>query len=245
MRIGRWQFTPGLWPTLVTIVLLGLLLSLGFWQLDRAQQKRDLLSAYEQEQRRDRSPVRLRPDLKPGPELDYGHGEAVGHYDAAHQFLLDNRTHDGQVGYEVITPLLTDQGGAILVNRGWIPIGQGREQLPSVKVDDAPRTVAGRIKRLPERVFTLGEEQPRTAWPYRVQRIDVERFTRELGYPVSAYTLLLDAAAADGYLRDWKPVQGFGPERNVGYAVQWFGLAATLAAIFLFVNLQPLSRDDS
>ncbi len=243
MRFGRWHFTPGLWPTLVTILLLGILVSLGFWQLDRAEQKRRLVSAYEQ-QGGDRSLLRMTAGAGIGPELEYRRAEASGRYDGAHQFLLDNRTHNGEVGYEVITPLITDQGGAILVNRGWIPLGEGRDRLPSVSVATDARRVVGRLKLLPRHVFMLGEEQPRTTWPYRVEHIDTERFEKELGYPVSAYTLLLDSAATDGYLRDWQPVQQFGPERNVGYAVQWFGLAVALAGIFLAVNLHKVTHDE-
>lgn len=243
MTFGRWRFSPGLWPTLVTILLLGILLSLGFWQLDRAEQKRQMIAAYDA-QGRERSRLLLKAATRIGPEFEFRSAQTAGRYDGAHQFLLDNRTHNGQAGYEVITPLLTGEGGAILVDRGWIPLGESRDRLPSVAVDDGPRLLTGRIKLPPSRVFTLGEEQPRSEWPYRVQRVDAERFARELGYPVSGYTLLLDADVADGYVRDWKPVQGFGPERNVGYAVQWFGLAAALLAIFLVVNLRKANRDE-
>jgi len=244
MRLGRWQFTPGLWPTLVTILLLGILVSLGFWQLDRAAQKRQLLADYAQENA-DRSPLRVKVDTDVGPELDYRRAEIVGHYDAAHQFLLDNRTHNGAAGYEVITPLVVAGGGAILVNRGWIPLGPSRDQLPSVNVGADARTLAGRLRQLPTRVFMIGAELPRSVWPYRVEHIDTRLFANELGYPVSAYTLLLDADAPDGYVRDWQPVQGFGPERNVGYAVQWFGLAVALASIYLVVNLHKVTSDES
>jgi surfeit locus 1 family protein len=243
MRLGSWQFAPGLWPTLVTIVLLGLLTSLGFWQLDRAEQKRRLLAQYEQ-LAGDRSPLRPDPRAELGPEFNYRGARVSGYYDGAHQFLLDNRTLDGQPGYEVITPLVTGDGAAFLVNRGWIPLGPGRDRLPEVTVDGQPRSVSGQIKLPPSRVFMLAEEQPRRVWPYRVQHIDVERFERELGYPVSSYMLLLDPSAPDGYRRNWQPVQGFGPERNVGYAVQWFGLAAALLVIYLVVNLRKVNSDE-
>jgi len=47
--------------------------------------------------------------------------------------------------------------------------------------------------------------------------------------------LLLDSEQQDGYVRDWNTLP-FGPERNVGYAVQWFGLAVALLIIYLVVN---------
>ncbi len=49
----------------------------------------------------------------------------------AHQFLLDNMTHAGRAGYEVLTPLLLDDGRVLLVNRGWLPLPDGRrDELP-------------------------------------------------------------------------------------------------------------------
>ena len=68
-----------------------------------------------------------------------------GYYDSAHQFLLDNRSRDSVPGVEVLTPLVLDDGSAVIVNRGWLPFGPTRQDLPSVAVDGAKRNVVGRI----------------------------------------------------------------------------------------------------
>ncbi len=233
MRAGSLEFRPGLWPTLVTVVLLGILIGLGFWQLDRADQKRALLAKYRTENKA--AVVRIDKRLTSAKTLEYQLGEARGRYDNSHQFLLDNRTHDGVVGYHVLTPLRLAGGAAVLINRGWIPLGQSRERLPDITVSDADRRVRGKLKLVPEKVFMLGEEPAREQWPWRVQRIDVQLFANELGYPLMPYVVLLDAGTEDGYQRDWRPLK-FGPERNLGYAVQWFGLAGALLLIYFFVN---------
>ena len=82
----------------------------------------------------------------------------------------------------------------------------------------------------------LGEQEPRQRWPYRIQRIHIPALSAELQRSLLPFVLLLDNEEPDGYLRDWQPLVGFGPERNVGYAVQWFGLAAALLIIYLTVN---------
>jgi surfeit locus 1 family protein len=56
-----------------------------------------------------------------------------------------------------------------------------------------------------------------------------------LGQPLYARLVLLDAGAADGYLREWRPA-GFAPERHVGYALQWYALALTLVVAYLVVS---------
>ena len=234
MRFGKLDFNPGLWPSVATLIVFGILISLGFWQLDRAQQKRDLLAGYEGDTRD--TVVQLEPDLRSVTDLNYQFATALGYYDAEHQFLLDNRTHQGRAGYHVLTPLKLRQSSvAVLVNRGWIPMGASRAELPDTGVSTQRRSVEGRLKQPSVGGLVLGKEQPRQRWPYRIQRVDIERLSAELGYPLLPVILLLDGEQRDGYVRDWNPLQS-GPERNVGYAVQWFGLAAALLIIYLVVN---------
>jgi len=236
MRFGSLEFAPGRWPTVITLVVFGLLLSLGFWQLDRAADKRALLAQYHAGA--GAAPLRLDAKLHSVEGLQYQLASATGSYDAAHQFLLDNRTHNGVAGYQVLTPLRLKRGAAaVLVNRGWVPLGTSRDVLPPIPVDGTERTVTGRISQPSLKGFTLGEEQPRRGWPYRIQRTDIDRLANELGYPLLPLELLLNPDQPDGYVREWHPLT-FGPERNVGYAVQWFSMAAVLVIIYLAVNLQ-------
>jgi surfeit locus 1 family protein len=236
MRIAGTEFRPRLWPSLITLILLGILLSLGFWQLDRAEQKRALLAEYHGPG--EATVIRLEPGTVSIDGRRYRFASAVGRYDPAHQFLLDNRVHRGRVGYHVLTPFkLRDSQVAVLVNRGWVPIEGDRTRLPDPHADEMPKTVKGRIRQPPTGGFMLGEEVPRRGWPYRIQRIDLDRLQRELGYTLLPVVLLLDPEQPDGFARDWTPLR-FGPERNVGYAVQWFGLAAALLVIYLVVNLR-------
>lgn len=235
MRIGSLEFSPGHWPTVVTLALLGVLVSLGFWQLDRAEQKRELLAQYGAG--RDRTVLQIEADLTSAAGLDYQSASVAGHYDSGHQFLLDNRTHEGQAGYQVLTPfVIRDSKVAVLVNRGWVRMGNSRDRLPDVMVPEGWRQVLGRLKVPPKKVFMLGEDEPRQGWPWRIQQIRIELLSAELGRPLLPVVVLLDAEQPDGYVRQWQPLVGFGPERNIGYAIQWFGLAATLLVIYLAVN---------
>lgn len=242
MRVGSLEFRPALWPTVVTVVLFAFLTGLGFWQLDRAEQKKALITQYGNEQAR--TVLRLEADLKSTAGLNYHSAIVTGHYDTRHQFLLDNRTHAGRAGYQVLTPLIIRNSRvAVLVNRGWIPLGQSRGILPKVTVPEHRRGISGRIKIPPEKVFMLGDEDPRQGWPWRIQQIRIDALSAELGRPLLPVILLLDAGEPDGYVREWKPVAGFGPERNIGYAVQWFGLAMTLLTIYLVVNTRKVNND--
>lgn len=237
MRLGSVEFKPGLWPSLVTALLMVLLLSLGFWQLDRANQKRSLLNAYGE--RPEDAAVQLQAGFVPNADWRYRRAEVAGRYDPAHQFLLDNRVYQGRVGYQVLTPLrLADGEHAVLINRGWVPQGATRADLPAVPVEQtAAVRVAGLID-LPGAAFVLGEGEGRDpGWPKVLQLIQFDVQAQQLGVKLLPLVLLLDADAPDGFVRDWQPVV-FGPEKHVGYAVQWFSLGAALLIIYVWVNLK-------
>ncbi len=235
MRFGSIEFSPGRWPSLITLIVFGILMSLGFWQLDRAEQKKVLLGEFSGGTAQ--APFRLDENIESFDDLQYQFAIAAGTYDAERQFLQDNRTRNGVAGYEVLTPLrLEGSDLAVLVNRGWIPLGASRAQLPGLPVAEDGREIIGRIKRVSLDGFRLGEEELREGWPYRIQRIDTEYLGDELGYRLMPIILLLAPEERDGFVREWHPLT-FGPERNVGYAVQWFGLALALAIIYLAVNL--------
>ena len=117
-------FTPKLIPTLFVLISLPILLSLGIWQLHRADYKRRLLAQYRTQPK---TPLQLK-DIPPQPlaNLEYRQIKVTDRYDNAHQILIDNKISHHRVGYEVLTPFIPDHGNRVLVvNRGWIA-GTGR-----------------------------------------------------------------------------------------------------------------------
>lgn len=235
---GR-EFRPSLFPTLATLLLLPLLLGLSLWQWQRAEQKQALQDAFQSRVRQEA--VALQTLATPADEL-YRTVTAEGRYDSAHQILLDNQVYQGQPGYYVYTPLrLTDQQSAVLVNRGWVPLGESRAQQPVVSLNEADIRVTGRLGQPSNPGILL--DNPRTnQWPKVVQHIDYSELSQALEYTLTDAVILLDPAAPDGYVRNWQPTfGGMGPERHIGYAVQWFALAITLIIIYIVMNFKRSS----
>lgn len=235
MRFANRDFSPRPLPTLATIVLLPILISLGFWQLDRAEQKRELLRQYQQQE--GRGAVNLN-ELTPGQEVyPYQHVEVTGRFDNGQQFLLDNKVYQGRAGYEVITPLLVSDGKpAILINRGWIPQTASRMQLPAVPTPNEKMKIIGRLKLDSATGFHLGESGiDNDNWPRLIQWLDIEQMEKQLGYKLQPFVILLDPANKAGFERDWY-IKKISPEKNTSYAVQWFALATALIIIFVVVN---------
>lgn len=237
MRIGGFRFNPGLWPTLATLVLLPLLLSLGFWQLDRADQKRAFLASVELG--REAAPVDLNRETPGYDQVRHHRARAVGEYDGAHQLLIENQIRDGRSGYQVLTPLrLRGTDLAVLVDRGWLPAPARRTELPDVTAPAGPQPVSGVIDSGPAPGLKLGGAGEESGWPRRVQFLDYAGLGALLPYRVLPYLIRLDDEVTGGYRRDWQPVQEMGPARHQAYAVQWFGLALALLVIYLVVNLK-------
>ncbi len=228
--------------TVLAAVLVVAMTRLGFWQLDRAEEKRALFDDFEAGAIGRAVSIETLGDNY----LDrYRRVAVTGRYDAAHQILLDNMTFEGHVGYHVLTPLIPSAGGpAMLVNRGWIPASPRREEIPSVDVAAEQRSIAGRVDRLPRPGIEVDVASVATSgWPRLASFPKTAELETVLGYPLREEVLLLDSAEPDGYVRAWRP-PGFGPERHLGYAVQWFALAATLLIIYVVLTLKTHRRNN-
>jgi len=204
--------------------------ALGHWQLGRAGEKRVLHEEFSRA-----GPALLLPPAAV-PAERYQRVSARGSYDPGHQFLLDNMAHAGRAGMHVLTPLLLADGSAVLVNRGWLPFGSTRASLPEIPVGAEPRTVTGRVDRLPRPSVELAAP-PARGWPRLTSFPHMQELADALQRELRPQLILLDAREPDGYLRDWR-VPGTSPERHLGYAIQWFAFAVTAVAIWFALGLR-------
>ena len=234
--MGIREFSPRPFTTLLTLALLVLLVSLGRWQLRRGAEKQRLYDEFAAG-----TQATMPVDAATPPLPRYQHVAASGHYDPTRQILIDNMgSPDGRAGYFVLTPFALQGGGWILVNRGWVPLGASRRELPQVAVPGTERTIKGRTDNLPRPGIRLSGAAA-LAPPFPVvadfpRFADVQRLLREKTWAQAAPLVLLDKDQPDGYLRAWS-APGFPPIRHIAYAVQWFGLALTLAVIYVVTNV--------
>jgi surfeit locus 1 family protein len=236
IKIGSRIFAPRVFTTLATIVLVALLISLGRWQLRRAEEKRVLFDSFAAG-----TDVTRVIDLGTPPLRRYQHVEAGGHYDQTRQILIDNMVNGERAGYFVITPFALAGGGWLLVNRGWVTLGATRAARPAIDVAGDTRQVRGRADHMPSPGIQMGTKAP-LAPPFPVvasfpSRSEIAQLLRESSWTAAAELVLLDAGEPDGYVRNWS-APGFPPLRHIAYAVQWFALALTLLVIYVVTNLR-------
>lgn len=243
MQLAGFRFAPRLIPTAVYFVLLSFLLTLGFWQLDRADQKRADLAA---RAAATQAPVlTLNQSKVTLASAEYRRARAHGEYDTSKQFLLDNRVEDGQVGYRVLTPFrLEGSAQAVLVDRGFVPIVDGREVMPTLPAIENKNQVTGRISGGPSVGMRLGEPTDTPGqWPRRVQYMDFAYMDSAVDYALANFVLIEGSLANDTVARrSTRDAWRFGPERHEGYAFQWFALATALTLIWIVVNTKRQAR---
>jgi cytochrome oxidase assembly protein ShyY1 len=223
------------WALLIVFVaLLGVaFVSLGNWQLDRlAQRKERNATTITNEQK----PVQLYEQVFTHPITDadqWQRVEARGTFDADHQFVVRYRSNGGADGYEVLTPLRT-ASGAVLVDRGFIPLERGT-RIPSVA--PAPPTgevsVVGHVRR-----NERGRRAATAPAGNQVRLINSDAIAVTLPYEIeSGYIGLLTVQPEQqgGFQPVQLPDLSEGP--HFWYAVQWFLFTAIgVAGIVVFIR---------
>jgi len=231
------SFRPSAGLTVVLLVLLPIFLLLGWWQLQRAEEKRQLQAQYDALARDE--PVWISRHSESAEALRFHRVRVRGVYEPRFQILLDNRVHQGQAGYHVLTPLrIEDSDMRVLVNRGWVPLGESRDRPP---VPDAPAgtvEVVG-VATLPSEVPLKLVSPPRAGgwqpvWPY----LEIDSYHAATGFSVQPIVVLLDPESpAGGFDRHWTRLDS-GIAVHHGYAFQWFALAVTLLAVYVYLGMR-------
>jgi len=228
------------------VLVSALFLSLGIWQLNRAEEKRTLLA---READAADAPVvsidAVLDDIDTAA-IRYARVAITGVWMPEKQLLWDNRVHAGKAGYEVITPLLTESGATVLVNRGWIAVGPSREILPDVKkgLNDVAVVSFQGVVSQPSKGLAGGPAiEPSSKWPKRAQYLDFTVFNDEFGdefLPALIQGRLVGDPVTEAWhlIGNWEPTEEFGPSRHLGYAVQWFALLATLIFLYLWYEVR-------
>lgn len=222
-------FRPGILPSVVVALLLPLLVTLGFWQLARAEEKRALLASHET--RQNAAPISL-TELEQQRDPAHTRIRLQGQFDERHSLLLDNRQRNGQVGVELLQPFYDQPSGLwLLVNRGWLP-WPDRRTPPQFSTPQQPLELVAQVYVPPGASFQLQGDAPDKRWPRLITLVEPQRLWQQLGRGGLAYEVRLEPGPA-AYLAEW-PVVAMSPDKHTGYAVQWFALALALCGLYLY-----------
>jgi cytochrome oxidase assembly protein ShyY1 len=234
----QWHFD---WRLLVfSGVFLPLLVSLGVWQLNRAEEKQVLLEQWQQEAENLAWQDMVSGDLTSGRPVTL-----TGMY-GSRNWLLDNRTRDGAPGYEVLTEFRPLEGPPVVINRGWVQAPRTRAELPDIATPEGIFTLEGRISDYPVPPVLVDQPAAEDQWPRRVQSLSEQAARLEIPELPDRIVRLSGEGQPGAYRADWEP-DLMGPQTHYGYATQWFALAVALTILTVVASYRKreLSKDRS
>ena len=231
-------------PFAAAVLVAAVGISLGNWQMRRADEKLALQQAM-----RSRAafvPVNANA-LDPGevPE-EFRRVTADGEFVGEWAVYLENRPLQGKAGFYLLMPFrLAGTDRAVLVLRGWFPRDPvDRTRIPVVPVPAAPLRIEGQVRHAAGRLMQLGEAE--TLAPGAIaQNAGVDEFRRASKLPLQTFIIEQSSDTGDGLVRDW-PLPAAGMDTHRGYAFQWYSLAAASLIFFLVTGFRRASkRSDS
>ena len=214
-------------PASLIFATLVLLISLGFWQLDRADEKRAIEGQIASANSGDVEFVTSVEFLK---DKEYYHVRLQGSYVGDKQFIYDNQIVDQISGYYVLTPLvLKGDSKAVLINRGFIPWNGRRDKLADIDIGEELTEVKVQISK-PVKRMELEASELTGDFPVLIQALDLDEMSTIASLDFASVVGLLSPETENGFVRQWEPYTG-SIERHIGYAIQWFLMAFVLAFI--------------
>ena len=227
------RFTPSWFMIILTLVFVLLFTRLGFWQIQRAQQKEEMLAA--QASLAQQKTI-MWHEGQPLP-VQYQHLILQGYY-LSTVFLLDNQHQQHQFGYNVLSPLLLGDGSVVMIDRGWMLGDSTRRSFPHVDTPKHLVKVQGSAYFPSSKQWVLGpswEEQGKNLTI--IELLDAKMLSQLLQKKVYPFIIRLDKEDGHGFVREWAIVS-MPPQRHLAYALQWFAMALVIAIIFIALNLK-------
>jgi surfeit locus 1 family protein len=227
---------------------------LGFWQLDRLEERRAV-----------NADIAARTELAPAPVADlvagapagdspaevgdalqYRAATATGTYDAEGEVLIRSRSLDERPGYWVVTPLLLDDGTAVAVNRGFVPFSDDLDAaLATGPPPEGAVSVEGIVVATQER-DGIGPTDPAEGRLQALARLDVVRLDQQ--HPADLLPVALQLTGQEPEQAGPLPVALPTPEQDEGshlaYAGQWF-LFAVIGAVGWPVLVRHTVREEA
>jgi cytochrome oxidase assembly protein ShyY1 len=171
------------------------------------------------------------------PEREWAQVELRGSYDTQAQRIVRNRPLNGQPGYEVLVPIRLETGESVVVDRGWLPIGNNNPGRP----DSIPAPPSGKVTVVVR--LKAGEPQLQRGAPEgQLASIDLPTYAKEVGYPLmtGAYGQLASETPPAAEMPVAFPKPSVEEGTHLSYSLQWFAFG-----ILMFVGFGYAARQQA
>lgn len=239
----RFSFRFRLVPFVAMLVVAAIGIALGQWQLSRAAEKETIEQRIEAREKE--PPLRFDAGNAAAADaemLEFRTLAVRGQFLPRWTLYLDNRPHEGKPGFHVITPLkIAGTDRHILVARGWIARDVAdRSRIPEIVTPAGVVEITGRARRHVSRLLQLGQPGPLEPGAI-VQNLDTARLAQASGLEIEPFIIEQTGNDKDGLVREWSR-PSLGIDKHLGYAFQWFALAATAFLFFVVTGIKRASK---
>lgn len=222
----------------LALLAIALFASLGRWQLGRMDQKQAMLDqvAATLEQRQ---PLPLAAAADPARARDFDWAQGEGSFLPVPAVLLDNQQREGRPGVRVYRAFAPTGGAPLLVELGWLPL-PGDRTMPQPERIEGRQRIRGLLAPPPSAGMAKGLSAATAAGDVLAVRLDAPGLPALLGLDaLPPRVLKLDPALPLGHARDLDVLPNtLPPQKHLGYAVQWFGLAAAVLVTALVLTFR-------
>jgi surfeit locus 1 family protein len=234
------KFSLRVIPLLAVLVVMAIGITAGQWQMRRAAEK----EAIEQRIEHRSSMPLLKLGAEPATPEAVEYRKIIVHGEFLPQWTvyLDNRPLNGVAGFYVAMPMrITGSDTHVLVLRGWAPRDPAdRFRVPEVDTPAGPMEIVGIARQRTGRLLQLGDPPPIRPGSILLN-VDIDAYAQATGLKMQPVIIEQTSDTQDHLLREW-PRPTAGIEKHLGYAFQWYGLAATALIFYLVTGFRRGSK---
>jgi len=229
--MAKFKFNAGWKSTLLLVLVIPLFLSLGTWQMQRADEKQHIAKTYQARLAMSAIDLMALQNYQDKTNIPV---VLQGEYTGEH-YLLENQWRKKQLGVEVLSVFQLLDGNVVLLNRGWIA-NRDRREIPKFDTPAGSQRYLATVYQPSKAPYSLGELQLAAMdWPKRLTYLDVVSIENDLNRDVYPLTLRASAGQTGLFDTNW-PVINVKPETHIGYAVQWYLFAVLAFLVYVFAN---------
>lgn len=218
--------------TVVAFIAIVIMLGLGFWQLDRKLEKERRLEQIDFAKQQ--QSLRLSDVIEDYREYQDFAIDAEGQL-LPGSFYIDNKLYDGKAGFNVMRGFETDSG-ILMLDLGWLAATAPRPAMPEYK-ELSFKAISGVLYIPTDNQLITETNQQFGSFPALLQQAELSQFERHLGQKVLPFILRTQQNDNPQFVRKWEAVT-MSPEKHLGYAIQWFGLAVAGLTVYLLSILK-------
>lgn len=236
--LGLYRFQFRWIPVVVALIAFIILARLGFWQLERGEQKIQRLDQIAKYQEFDVVTFDKLLSVIETYEPTGITTKIDGVFASPTSWLLDNKVVNGQPGYDVLLALTpTGYEQSVLVNMGWLKGDYAnRDNLPVINIPQGKVSITAFVKAKDLASFALSDQSVnKQQWPLRTQQIHLDTLEQQSGLAFYPFMVYVQQADDFGFTQHYQPVV-MPPEKHRAYALQWFLLAIAVLVVFIFAS---------